>query len=244
MRVFATLVLISACLTGYAQWAIPPQMRASITLDNLAQNGLNPTDLLYGIPMEPGKVVGDTYITKVWNISTIMLSESDKIIEGYPARYDIQANALEIKSKSGIKVLNTKSIKSLVWIDSLLIPHYFVNANTFREDGIEQAGLLEVLVDGEILLLNKFYIEVVKPSYNIAMGSGSKDTKLIPRTAAYSAKAGELIRIKTKKDVLKISGEYSDAINKIIADQGLKVNKQYDLIEIFVRLNELKQAAK
>ena len=234
-----TLFLFVAALSSNAQWAIPPQMRAANTLDNLAQNGLNQSDLLYGLPMEPGKVVGDSYITKEWNVATIMLTDSEKIIEGYPVRYDIKAAVLEIKSKNGIKILNSKSIKSLVWLDSLMIPHYFTNADMFKEESVTQSGLVEILVDGEVTLLKKFVVEIIKPNYNIAMGSGSKDTKIVPRSIFYSAIAGELTRIKSKNDLLKVSGIHSAAISKLISDKGLKVKNQADLIEIFVNLNGL-----
>ena len=234
-----SLFLLVISVSSYAQWAIPPQMRAANTLDNLAQNGLNQSDLLFGLPMEPGKLVGDSYITKVWNVATIMLADSEKIIEGYPVRYDIKAAVLEIKSKNGIKVLNSKSIKSMVWLDSLQLPHYFVNAESFKEDGVQQSGLVEILVDGEVTLLTKFSVEIIKPNYNIAMGSGSKDTKIIPRSTFYSAQGGELTRIKSKNDVLKVSGTHSAAISKLISDRGLKVKNQYDLIDIFTHLNNL-----
>jgi len=234
-----SLFLLMISVSSYAQWAIPPQMRAANTLDNLAQNGLNQSDLLFGLPMEPGKVVGDSYITKEWNVATIMLADSEKIIEGYPVRYDIKAAVLEIKSKNGIKVLNSKSIKSLVWLDSLQLPHYFINAGSFKEDGVSQSGLVEILVDGEVTLLNKYSVEIIKPNYNIAMGSGSKDTKVIARSTFYCAKAGELTKIKSKSDVLKVSGSHSTAISKLISDKGLKVKNQVDLIEIFTNLNSL-----
>lgn len=235
----SSLFLLVISVSSYAQWAIPPQMRAANTLDNLAQNGLNQSDLLYGLPMEPGKLVGDSYITKVWNVATIMLADSEKIIEGYPVRYDIKAAVLEIKSKNGIKVLNSKNIKSMVWLDSLQLPHYFVNAESFKENGIQQSGLVEILVDGEVTLLTKFSVEIIKPNYNIAMGSGSKDTKIIPRSNFYSTQGGELTRIKSKNDVLKVSGTHSAAISKFISDRGLKVKNQYDLIDIFTHLNSL-----
>lgn len=233
------LFLLVICVSSYAQWAIPPQMRASNTLDNLAQNGLNQSDILYGLPMEPGKVVGDSYITKEWNVATIMLTDSEKIIEGYPVRYDVKAGVLEIKSKSGIKVLNSKSIKSLVWLDSLQLPHYFLNADIFKEDGVSQSGLVEILVDGEVTLLNKYSVEIIKPNYNVAMGSGSKDTKIIVKSAFYCAKEGKLTRIKSKGDVLEVSDNHSAAISKLISDKGLKVKNQVDLIEIFTNLNSL-----
>ncbi len=247
MRVVVVLVLISLGFTtqGISQWAIPAQMRASNTLDRLAtQNGFSrQSDLLYGLPMEPGTVVGDVYLAKSWNTATILLTDSEKTIEGYPVRYNIQDINLEINTQNGIKVLDSKRVKSMVWIDSLTRqPHYFVNASSYKEEGAPLSGLVEVLVDGEVPLLSKFYLEIVKPTYNVAMGSGSKDTKIYKRKVAYCLSAGSLIKIKTKKDVLAVSEKHSAEIASYISDNHLKANDQADLIQIFTKLNELLQA--
>lgn len=247
MRVVVVLVLISLGFTtqGISQWAIPAQMRASNTLDRLAsQNGFSrQSDLLYGLPGEPGTVVGDTYLVNYWNRATILLTNSDKTIEGYPVRYDIKEMLLEINSFEGIKVLNSKRVSSMVWIDSLTQqPHYFVNGANYKEDGVPLVGLVEVLVDGQVPLITKFHIEISKPSYNEAMGSGSKDTKIHKKKTTYCITNGSLTKIKSKKDIQTVSEKHSTEIATYISDNHLKTNDQGDLIQIFTKLNELLQA--
>lgn len=232
-------------ITGISQWAIPAQIRASNTLDRLAsQNGFSrQSDLLYGLPMEPGTVVGDVYLAKNWNTATILLTDSERTIEGYPVRYNIQDLNLEINSQSGVKVLDSKRVKSMVWIDSLTQQaRYFVNGASYKENGVPLVGLVEVLVDGQLPLITKFYLEISKPSYNVAMGSGSKDTKIHKKSSLYCLQDGSLVRIKTKKDIQDVSEKHSAEIATYISDNHLKANNQTDLIQIFTKLNVLLQA--
>ena len=220
-------------------------MRASNTLDRLgSQNSFNrQSDILYGLPQEPGTVVGDTYLEKYWNRATLLLTDYDQPIEGYPVRYDINSLSLEINYDNKIKVMDSKRISSMVWMDSLTRePRYFVNGSNYKEDGAPLVGLIEVLVDGEVALVNKFYLEVAKPTYNVAMGSGSKDTKIYKRKTAYCSSDRTLTKIKTKRDILAISGKHNSEIASFMSDNHLKANDQADLIKIFTKLNELLQA--
>ena len=90
----------------------PANVRASNTLDRLKESrDLGSTDMLYGIPLPEGKTVGDTYLDTHWRNSSILLYEGEKLFEGFPIRYDIMADEVEVKSKKGIKVL--KGIKEL-----------------------------------------------------------------------------------------------------------------------------------
>ena len=99
---------------------VPKNLRAANTLDNLFDaNGLGISDNLYVIPLEPGRIVGNAYLTPDWKRTTFMLYDADKMIEGYPSRYEIDQDQFEIKAASGIKVLSGKRVRSFVWVDSL-----------------------------------------------------------------------------------------------------------------------------
>jgi hypothetical protein len=109
------LGLLAFSYECYAQAVVPPNVRAANTLDRLKESrDFSSADLLYGIPLPEGKIIGDTYLDIHWKNSSILLYESEKLIEGFPIRYDIRTDEVEVKSKSGIKVLNGVKIKSFV----------------------------------------------------------------------------------------------------------------------------------
>lgn len=233
------LSIISFSVDSIAQWAIPKNMRAENTLDRLSdKGGLSRSDLLYGIPMEPGNVIGDNYLDKKWNAATILLYQSETMIEGYPVKYDIKSDVIEIKSKSGIKILNGEKIKNMVWIDSLTAePHYFVNGAEFKKDNVPSRGLLEVVVDGPIPLLRKMEIYVKQPTYNAAMGSGSQDTKILQKEVLFYSIDKNLFLIKNKKNVLEASGDRAPEVEKFMKENKININKLSELKTVFEFLN-------
>ncbi len=236
--VFVLLILLSQAY-AFGQWAIPANMRAENTLDRMSdKGGLSNSDILYGVPGEPGGVVGDVYLNKRWNNATILLYQSEVMIEGYPVKYDIKSNLIEIKSNTGIKVLDVKKIKNMVWKDSTTtLLHYFVNGNEYKKDGTPHSGLLEVLVDGMIPLLKKTQIFVKQPTYNDAMGSGSKDFKIYQKPTIFYSKDGELFEIKNKKDVLEASGNLTKEVEDYIKANKLNLNKDAGMKRTFEFIN-------
>jgi hypothetical protein len=241
MKILFLVLVVSSFSTGsFAQWSIPAQMRAENTLDRLSdRGGLSNSDILYGVPMSPGKVIGDNYLNKHWNTATILLYQSETMIEGFPVKYDLKSDLIEIKTKSGIKILGSDKIKNIVWIDSVnSVPHYFVSATEFKRDGVESRGLLEVIVDGKLPLLKKTEIFVKQPTYNAALDAGSKDTKIFQKEIYYSAKEKDLIKIKSKNDILLISGDQSAQTSAFMKENKININKLPDLKRVFEFLNK------
>lgn len=239
MRVLLVLLSILLQFQVFGQWAIPAQMRAENTLDRLSdKGGLSNSDILYGVPLPPGKVIGDNYLDKKWNKANILLYQSETVIEGYPIKYDIKSDLVEIKTSSGIKILDIKKIKNIVWVDSVtLIPHYFVNAGEFKREGVPSRGLLEVLVDGTIPLVKKTDLFVKKPTYNAALDVGTRDTKIYPKETTYYVKEGEMIKVKGKKDIPAAAADRANEVESFIKANKLNVNKETDLIRVFEFLN-------
>lgn len=223
-----------------AQWAIPQQMRAENTLDRLSdKGGLSNSDILYGIPLPPGNVVGDVYLDKKWNTASLLIYDSEVLIEGYPVKYDVKADVIEIKSVSGIKVLDARKVRSMVWVDSLSNqPHYFVNAADYKLDGTPMKGLIEVLVDGKIPLMKKDHVFVKEPTYNVAMGSGSRDIKIYHKSLYYYAHNGELFKINSKKDIEEIPIT-DESIDEYIKSNKINTGKESGLLKLFTYINSL-----
>ena len=114
--------------------------------------------------MTPGGVKGSTYLDKKWNLATILLFQSEKLLEGYPVKYELKENELEVKASNGIKILGTKNIKSLVWKDSITQePKYFISGSEYTDEGTPLNGLLEVLSDGKVPLLKRNFVVVKAP---------------------------------------------------------------------------------
>jgi len=239
-RIILLLAMTGVFINTYGQAAVPPNMRAEFTLNRLSEpvRGLSSSDLIYGIPMAPGNVIGDNYLDKKWNRANILLYQSERIVEGYSVKYDIKSDLLEIKTTLGIKVLEGKKIKSLVWVDSLTTqPHYFINGADYRYEDVKSSGLIEVIVDGELPLLKRVEINTKKPNYNAALDVGSRDMKIYLKEVFLYAANNELVKIRNKEDILKAAGDRSAEIESFIKVNKLNINKQPGLTRVFEFIN-------
>jgi len=234
------LISITVISTNsFGQAAIPPQLRAENTLDRMSsKNSLSGSDILYGLPVPPGTTIGDNYLNKEWNQATFLLYQSEKMIEGYPAKFDIQSDLFEVKTKNGIKILDNSKVKNVVWIDSLTsLPHYFVNGKEYRIEGVPSSGILEILVDGIFPLFKKTELLVKEPTYNVAFDVGSRDKKIIQKEIIYYGKDKDLIRVKNKKDVLAAAGDRAAEVEAFVKSNKLGLNKETDIKRVFEFLN-------
>lgn len=226
---------------SWGQNALPPQIRIRQTMDGLsAAGGISRSDLFYGIDTDPGRVLGDYYLDPKWNPSSILMYGSEKIIEGYPVKYDIEGNAIEVMVGKQIKLIKVNQIESLIWYDSItLVPRAFVNAKDYTENGFELSGLLEVLVDGDIPLIKRTTIWIKRPDYVAAFDVGNKDTQINKREMFYYARSKELFEIKKKKQLIALFGDKGDEVNRYIKVNQLNIKEQRGLANAFLYYNSL-----
>lgn len=229
-------------LAQQASTVIPPNVRAVNTIERLTDsNGLGTNEMLYGIPLPEGKVIGDTYLYPEWKRSAILLYEGNKLLEGYPIRYDIKADELDVKTKSGVKVLEGKSVKSFIWVDSLLTePTYFINAREYNLNGTPLSGFFEVLVDGKAPLFKKMRVTLKKADYNVQLSIGSRDDKILKNPEFYYSTGDKVIEIpSSKKKLLPMFKALKSEMERFIDENDLSAKKESDLIMIFKHYNTL-----
>jgi hypothetical protein len=189
-----------------------------------------------------GKIIGDTYLDIHWKNSSILLYESEKLIEGFPIRYDIRTDEVEVKSKSGIKVLNGVKIKSFVWVDSVTkAPDYFVNARDFKnESNAPYSGFFQVLTEGPLPLFKKTEIDIKKANYNVQFNVGSQDDKILKKSKFYSLKDKQLVEVpSSKKKIVALFGDKSEVMKLFIKENDLSITKGDQLKMIFEHYNSL-----
>jgi hypothetical protein len=237
------LLLLTFVSGSYAQAVVPANVRATNTLDKLNDlDGINTGDILYGIPLPEGKTIGDTYLDMHWRKSSILLYDNEKLIEGFPVRYDIMTDELEIKSTKGIKVLKGSKIKSFVWIDSLSkTPDYFVNAKDFKDsDGVPFSGFFQVLADGSLPLFKKTLIDIKKADYNIQFNVGSSDDKILKKSEFYALKENQVVELPTsRKKLIPLFADKAEQMEQFIKENNLSSTKEEQLKIIFQHYHSL-----
>jgi hypothetical protein len=238
----AISVVCLSIVLGHAQTVVPPNIRATNTIDAfLDHDRMGMNEVLYGIPIPPGKVIGDTYLDTNWKMGTILLYDKDKMIERILVRYDIHANEIDVKAANGIKAIPGAKVKSFVWIDSIgRTPDYYVNAKDFKVDGTPFMGFFQVLCEGALPLMMKTSLVVKKSDYNVSLDIGSKDDKILKKEDFYCLKDGNAIEVpSSKKKLLPLFQDKAYQVEDFIKDNGLSVSKKSDLVQIFNYYNSL-----
>ncbi|MEQ9413285.1 MAG: carboxypeptidase-like regulatory domain-containing protein, partial [Cyclobacteriaceae bacterium] len=180
------------------------------------------------------------YLDTKWNPSSILMYGSEKIVEGYPVKYDIEGNAIEVLVGKQVKLVKVSQVESLVWYDSVtMIPRAFVNAKEYSEGGLELSGLLEVLVDGNIPLIKRTTIWIKQPDYVVAFDVGNKDTQINKREMFYYAKGKEIFEINKKKQLIELFGDKGNEVNRYIKVNQLNTKEQRGLEYTFLYYNSL-----
>lgn len=223
--------------------ALPNSIRATSTLEGLNDiNGLGGGEILYGIPLPPSTVKGDFFLNSNWKMTTVLLYDQEKLLEGFPARYDINTNELELKAKNGIRVLKGDKIKSFIWVDSLSKkPTYFLNAKDYNKDNVPLVGFFQVISDGHMPLFKKTSITIKKASYKVQFDVGSRENKILKKNDYYIIQDNhEIVELPhSKKKLLLFFGDQAPAVKEHIHTNSLDLNKEHHLKAIFDYYNSL-----
>jgi hypothetical protein len=205
-------------------------------------NGLGNNEMMFGIPLPEGKVIGDTYLSTEWKRSVILLYEKGKLIEGFPVRYDIKADELDVKGRSQVKVIEGRKVKSFMWMDSTRTePYYFVNARDFKQDNVPLTGFFEVLVDGTSPLFKRTTLSVKKADYNVTLSMGSRDDKILKNSSYYLADGNAVSEIPgSKKKFLQLLKEKSNEVEAYMDSNNLSIKKEEELMAIFKYYNSIR----
>lgn len=227
--------------SGFCQGAIPVVFRSQETLKGL-NNGIGATELLYGIPLPPAALVGDSYLSENWMLSSVMLYQDEKLLEGYLTRYDISEDMIQFKTKNGVKVLNGASVKSLVWIDTLSkVRSYLINAKEYTDETNTQlSGFFEVLSDGSLPLFKKTIISIKKANYMVQFDVGSRDDVIQKLENYFYEQEGNVFKVpSSKKKVIKLFNVKEAEIKNFIDSNSLNISQEHHLKAVFDKYNLL-----
>lgn len=236
------ILVVLGSMNAVCQSVLPQNIRAANTLDRLLDfDGINNYDVLYGIPLEERRVIGDTYLDSAWQKATILLKDQ-KLLEGYMMRYDIRSNQLEIKTRLGIKVLPGGLVRSFITLDSVsTAAKYFINAGSFKDsEGGVSDGFFQVLSDGELPLAKKTSLEIKKADYNIQFSIGDKDDQILKKEKYFYLKGNFFYEMPAqKKKLLPVFGKHSGEAGTFMKINKLSLREENHLKALFEHYNKL-----
>jgi hypothetical protein len=225
-----------------SQGEVPDEVRAFHTMRDWALKGTIVTgDIMRGLKPPPPEVIGDFYMHTDWKEGNVLLFQDNMTIEGYPLKYDIYNDMLEIETEEGVKVIEGYRVKSFVWRKDNGKPTYFSSARNYRSETEEITGFFEVLVDGEVPLFTKIAVRIKEPQYYEGIDVGSRDYKIVKNLEYYHA-SGRVVESlsRSKKGLLLAFADKEEEMTSFFKKNKINFKDEGDLMESFMYYNKLK----
>jgi hypothetical protein len=206
----------------------------------------NGNGTLFGIKGPKGAVVGDPYLDSTWHIGSIKLfqkigppgREGDSIAN-VPLRLDLHANELEVQVNNSKEIRAVSGNQVRFFTIEGTERRIFMSTRQFRsEDNLQ--GFVELVQQGRLSLVEYGKLNIIKPSYNEALGTGTKDIKIVKVTQYYVVRGNTLFHIgSSKKKLLEAMGDRADDVEKFIKTNDISLKSRTDLAKVFAYYNRL-----
>ena len=229
MKVFNLVLFFLIGTTCFAQQTVGGVEGKGMDLNAI------PHGVIKEIRGEPPITIGDHFLYKDWREGKIIL-RSGQMIKGYPLRYDIDRDVIEIKDDSLVKVLFGIHVKKFELQKEVLI-----NGSEYSLDGVPLVGFFMVLVEGDWSLVSRIETEFVESDYSPTLDFGDKNNKIVQKESYYFSRHQNLNKVTNKKGVLKqiFASEYPQ-VETLKKTEKLNFNNKEDLITLVKLLNHQK----
>ncbi len=186
------------------------------------------------------EVEGDPYLWTNWSPGSVTLYRESKTYDLAGLKYDVLNYGIDVWfDKERIKSLDGNLVQAFEYRDSLTqVPHRFINAKDFTRDGVPVKGFLEVLCWGKVDVYSFTEATLLKPNYNMAIGSGNKNY-LISKKKVLLYSPGTELRSLSKKELSKIWHEREAEMNKFQKVNKLNLSRERDLMLMVDYFNTL-----
>ncbi|WP_128546887.1 hypothetical protein [Larkinella soli] len=249
-------VSIRQMLTTAGLLAVVSTVEAQTTVSQATRDAFNQVHLtipnydlsaMYTIAGPEGRVIGSPYLDSSFAKTTVtfyrdMAKPGSKplteIIDA-PVRYNLAGNELEFRiDPKTVKAISGEQVRQMK-TERNGRPVVYVNAREFGPSA-EPKALLEQLADGRLKLLVHHKIFVKKPTYNVAMSVGSKDTELIQETQYYVSDGKNLTRLSpSRKGLLALMKERETEMEAWLKAKKPDYKNPEDLAGVFQYYNGL-----
>ncbi|MBT8229467.1 MAG: hypothetical protein KJO50_04355 [Bacteroidia bacterium] len=176
----------------------------------------------------------DAFLDDTWSAGTVYTKDNELI--STMLRFNIQKKRMEVKVYNETRSLNVNRINGVVLNQRLFVP--LKSGEDF--DGTSPI-YFEVLVNGELSLLNKFTLNLKKRGgSSLHPNLGTSDSFKIYKDLYYCVEKGNPMRLeKGKKKLLPKFGAMENEIESFADQNDFGFKKDKDIIVLFKQFNKL-----
>jgi len=230
MKSFYRFVIVSIVLMGTSTNIIKAQERARTQFQ---EYGTGVGSFIQGIPVTKDPIKGTIYLYENYSPGVLITTKNEEISE-VKLRYNIRDQKIEMKKDELDIQLNGKLINAFhIKNDD---QHQFINVFNLpveKKHGLD--GFLQVLgkVDGQ-MLLKRWYINMKKANYNVALSTGTKYDEAILKDEMYIVYNNRLISFTGKRREIKnYFPNVSTELLAFVKDNKIKFKSDEDYITFF-----------
>lgn len=223
------------------------------TRDAINYGRFNPNPMrsaIYGVEGSKGSIKGDIYLDSAWHMAEVFFypeivrrydpSASDSV-GGYPVRVEVVDYSVEFKVKDTPKAVEESAIRKIVWMKG---DQKVTLVNTRQYPGVkDMSGFFQVIAEGSLTILKYTKINLLQPTYSVALDVGTKDYRIIKKEEYYYLRGGKdngkPEKFKpTKSALLDLMRSKKSRVEKYIEENDLNLRKDEDLAKLVAFYNE------
>lgn len=182
--------------------------------------------------------IGKYHYDEKWNAGNIYLKNGDTLT-GYYMRYDLMRNHVEVIIDKLIQSIHGNLVEKFEWFDvERLRETRFISSESFAFDEDKPSGFLEVLEEGDVILLKHRKLIHLKDasSPTLVNDTNSDNTQLFD--TYFLARGAKTIKISNRKKE-NLQFFQSETLEDYLGKTRLRFGKEKDLKKIVKYYNGL-----
>ena len=166
-----------------------------------------------------------------------MLLVDNKILKGYPLKYDLRHNSILIKTDDGLRETSIGTVKEIRWKNNKNTIEVLKNCVLFDNNN---SGFYQFLNNGEISLLKETNLKLLSSNYNQALVARENYDKFVKENKYYIYTNNKIYSVKrNKRKILKFFNNKAERVEKFASENNLSFKNDSDLTKIFNYYNSL-----
>lgn len=221
MKYFFTLLFVCT-LYGVKGQAHDPEMQKNAVVLN---SKMSPTSLVRTRAKQKESLKGSPFLFREPKKGVVKIKNHyDKEYAFEQIRYDAFTHDLEVILEGKKRYIRGVDLNGFV------LHHqgkklYFINANRYSFKGTKLYGFVQLVEDGEVQLLKRVKVHILKSNYNVALNVGSNFDQFTRKTEFFYGHKGVLHQIKRKRDMYRFFSKHNYEAKTFMKQNKMKFRK-------------------
>jgi|GEM_PF-3956014 len=234
MFLLSFLFLATLTFQASAQRSTPTQ----IQIENLYSG-----EAIDAYDLRPRTMEGSLYFREE-RLNTAIQLKNGRVLNGVPAKYNLENNNLEVFTDNGVFELPGPSIREFTIeaapdVEELQSRYRFLSMDQFSgKEELRDIAFVYFLLEANPGLLAGYEVEILKPNYVPALDAGSLNAKAVQKERFFLYDGRQLEPIPTRrKKAADLLNPFRTDVDDYLKAERIDLKDRHDLIRLFQWLN-------